>query len=216
MGLPLEPVPRINVVVVSETLLTAGDEDAVDDVSVGKAVVPLVLRDGAVNQELLSVVLGLTPCPSELERDDGTEPDTEARDDDEVIVEKEPVSVLLESAPDGPKPKVKGGGLVSVAVDDVVLAEVTFGEGPPPVPDGRTFELVPVAFVGGFQPVQPVKVVLLLAQGGRVEFPPKLDESGVGNTVTVIFGQDVEAEVVLTLPVADKSVAVVFEDPVVV
>ena len=41
---------------------------------------------------------------------------------------------------------------------------------------------------------------MLLAQSGRVEFRPKLDDSGVGNTVTVIFCQIAEAEAVSLPP----------------
>lgn len=201
MRLKLDPVPRTTVVVVSEPLLNGGNEDE----SLGRRVVPLGVRDEAADDELLSVVLGLTPCDSSEPEGDGEELVPVPRNDVE-IVEEEPVTIVLELAPTASFDEELGCEKVSVAVDSVMLAKVTFGEGPPPVPEGGMYEPVPLAFVGGFQPVHPVKVVLLLAHGGRVEFPPKLDESGVGSTVIVVFSQEMEAEVVLLGPMLEAAI----------
>ena len=38
-----------------------------------------------------------------------------------------------------------------------------------------------------------------------MRFPPKLDESGVGSTVTVVFSQDVEGKVVLLGPMLEAA-----------
>ena len=195
----LNPVPRTTVVVVSEPLLKKGNENE----KLGKGV---GVRDEAADNELLSVVLGLTSCDSSEPEDDGIELDSVPRNDVGIVEEELVMMIVLEPTPTAlVDEEFDCEELVALTVDSVVLAKVMFGEGPPPVPDGRMYEPVPAAFVGGFQPVHRVKIVLPLAHGGRIELPPMLDESGVGSTVTVVFSQDVEGKVVLLGPMLEAA-----------
>lgn len=199
--LTLDSGPRTIVIVVPELLLNEDDDEAVDAVPAGVVLFPFKVEDEAADEEPVSVVLGLTSCPPELEVDESESVlNPVASVVAEIVVEKEPVSELLELASDAP-PDVKAGDEtpVPVTVDDVMFAEVTFGQGPLPVPEGRMYEPVPVALI----------VLLQSIHGSRIELLGRR-ESVLNVTVTVVLG-NVKVEVVLPLPMFEVSTEVVLE-----
>ena len=106
-----------------------------EDESLGERV---AVRDEAADNELLSVVLGLTSCDSSEPEDDGLELDSVPRNDVALVEEELPMIIVLGLVPTASvDEELDCEEPVASTVDSVVLAKVIFGKGPPPVPDGR-------------------------------------------------------------------------------